>query len=100
VYTPEELAKKEAYMEKKAGKDVRDAVGLVYNINKPQHAGDGLTSGIGNILKGAGAGIAAVGASTVIGAKSSGVGGALKGFGVGLLAGVGLTVAGVGTGVY
>ena len=57
-------------MEKRARKEMSDAVGLVYNTDKPQHAGEGFTSGIGNMLKGAGAGIAAVGAGTIVGAKT------------------------------
>ena len=64
-------------MEKRAKKEMKDAVGLVYNTDKPQHAGDGFTSGIGNILKGTGAGLVAIGAGTVVGAKTSGFGGAL-----------------------
>ena len=57
-------------MEKRARKEMSDAVGLVYNTDKPQHAGEGFTSGIGNMLKGAGAGLAAVGAGTIVGAKT------------------------------
>lgn len=59
-----------------------------------------MTSGLGNIVKGSLAGVAAIGAFTALGAKEQGAKGALKGFGVGLAAGVGLALAGAGTGVY
>jgi hypothetical protein len=68
--TPEEMALKDEYMEKRANKEMKAAVGLVYNTDKPQNAADGFTSGVGNILKGAGAGLAAIGAGTVVGAKT------------------------------
>lgn len=73
---------------------------MIYNTKKPEHAGDGIMSGLGNIAKGTGAGLLAWGALTAAGAKSEGVKGGLKGFGLGLMAGVGLASAGVGTGVY
>ena len=73
---------------------------MVYNIKKPASAADGFTSGLGNIVKGSLAGVAAVGACTVIGAKEQGAKGAVKGLGAGLVAGVGLALAGAGTGVY
>lgn len=81
-------------------KEAKKAFGMLYNTKKPKHAGDGITSGVGNIVKGAGAGVAAIGAMTYGGAKAQGVKGALKGFGVGVVSAVGLTAAGVGTGVY
>ena len=73
---------------------------MVYNTKKPAGAVDGFTSGLGNIFKGSLAGVAAIGACTAMGAKEQGAKGALKGFGVGLAAGVGLAIAGAGTGVY
>ena len=73
---------------------------MVYNTKKPAGAGDGLSSGLGNIVKGGLAGVAAVGACTYMGAKEQGAKGALKGLGAGLVAGVGLAAAGAGTGLY
>ena len=73
---------------------------MVYNVKKPAGVGDGLTSGLGNILKGGLAGVAAVGACTYMGAKEQGAKGAIKGLGAGLVAGVGLAAAGAGTGLY
>ena len=87
-------------MAKAEMKEAKKAFGMLYNVKKPKHAGDGISSGVGNIVKGAGAGIAAVGAMTYGGAKAQGVKGAFKGFGVGIVSAVGLTAAGVGTGVY
>lgn len=81
-------------------KEAKKAIGMVYNTDKPKHAGDGLASGVGNALKGTGAGILAWGAMTYAGAKSEGISGGLKGFGLGAVAGVGMAAAGVGTGVY
>ena len=81
-------------------KEMKKAVGMVYNTDKPKHAGDGISSGLGNVLKGTGAGLAAWGAFTYAGAKSEGLKGGLKGFGVGALAGVGMAGAGVATGAY
>lgn len=81
-------------------KEMKKAVGMVYNTDKPKHAGDGLASGVGNVLKGTGAGLVAWGAMTYAGAKSDGIAGGLKGFGLGAVAGVGMAAAGVGTGVY
>ena len=95
--TQTELEKQE---EEKAMKEASDAFGMVYNVKKPASAVDGVTSGLGNVLKGGLAGVAAVGAMTAVGAKEQGAKGALKGFGAGLVAGVGLAAAGVGTGVY
>lgn len=51
-------------------KEAKKAFGLIYNTKKPEHAGSGILSGIGNIAKGTGAGIVAVGAMTVAGAKA------------------------------
>ena len=81
-------------------KEMKKAVGMVYNTDKPKHAGDGLASGIGNVLKGTGAGLLAWGGLTYAGAKNEGVVGGLKGFGLGAVAGVAAATAGVGTGVY
>jgi hypothetical protein len=81
-------------------KQASEAFGMVYNTKKPADAGDGITSGLGNIIKGSLAGVAAIGAGTYIGAKEQGAKGALKGFGAGLVAGVGLITAGAGTGLY
>lgn len=81
-------------------KEAKKAFGLLYNTKKPEHAGKGILSGLGNIAKGTGAGLVAVGAMTVAGAKAQGVKGAAKGLGLGLVSGVGLTLAGVGTGVW
>jgi len=50
-------------------REMKKGVGMLYNTKKPEHAGDGLLSGLGNIAKGAGAGIVAVGAMTAGGAK-------------------------------
>jgi hypothetical protein len=73
---------------------------MVYNVKKPADAVDGISSGLGNIIKGSLAGVAAIGACTAMGAKEQGAKGALKGFGIGLVSGVGLALAGAGTGVY
>jgi hypothetical protein len=81
-------------------KELKKGIGMVYNTDKPKHAGDGIASGLGNVLKGTGAGIAAWGAFTYAGAKSEGLKGGLKGFGAGAIAGVSLAAAGVGTGAY
>ena len=42
---------------------------MVYNTKKPRGALDGMTSGLGNIVKGSLAGVAAIGACTAVGAK-------------------------------
>lgn len=81
-------------------KQASEAFGMVYNTKKPAGAGDGLSSGLGNIVKGSLAGVAAIGACTYMGAKEQGAKGALKGLGAGLVAGVGLAAAGAGTGLY
>ena len=81
-------------------KEAKKAFGMIYNTKKPEHAGDGIMSGLGNIAKGTGAGLVALGGLTYAGAKSEGLKGGLKGFGVGLMSGIGLAAAGVGTGVY
>ena len=80
--------------------EAKNALGMLYNTKKPEHAGDGLTSGLGNMAKGLLAGGAAIGAMTAVGAKEGGISGGIKGFGVGLLAGGGLAIGGLGTGVY
>tara|TARA_B110000285_G_C15090452_1_gene598762 strand:+ start:200 stop:463 length:264 start_codon:yes stop_codon:yes gene_type:complete len=81
-------------------KEIKKVVGMVYNTDKPKHAGDGLASGVGNVLKGTGAGLLAWGAMTYAGAKSEGIKGGVKGFLGGAVVGVGAATAGVGTGVY
>ena len=73
---------------------------MVYNTDKPKHAGDGILSGMGNVVKGTGAGLLAWGAMTYGGAKAEGVKGGLKGFCGGAVVGVGLATAGAATGVY
>ena len=59
-----------------------------------------LASGLGNIVKGGLGAIAAPIAGAAVGASADGFVGGAKGFGMGLLAGVGLAVAGAGTGLY
>lgn len=73
---------------------------MLYNVKKPAHFGDGLSSGLGNMGKGVLAGGAALIGMTVVGAKQEGVKGAAKGFGTGLVAGIGLIIAGAATGLY
>ena len=80
-------------------KEVKKAIGMVYNTKKPKHAGDGLISGVGNVVKGAGAGVVACGAMTYAGAKTKGVKGFFGGLALGAVAGVGLATAGAVTGV-
>jgi predicted transcriptional regulator len=80
-------------------KELKKAIGLVYNTKKPKHAGDGITSGVGNVVKGTGAGLVAWGAMTYAGGKEQGVKGVFKGFGLGALAAGGLAAAGAVTGV-
>ena len=87
-------------MAKHEAKEAKKVIGMIYNTKKPEHAGDGIMSGLGNIVKGTGAGLVAMGGMTYAGAKSEGVKGGLKGFGLGLVSGIGLAAAGVGTGVY
>ena len=87
-------------MHEREVKEAKKAIGMVYNTDKPQHVGDGISSGLGNLVKGTGAGLVAWGAMTYAGAKSEGVKGGLKGFGLGAVAGIGMAGAGAATGVY
>lgn len=57
-------------MAKAEMKEAKKAFGMIYNTKKPKHAGDGISSGVGNIVKGTGAGLVAIGAMTVGGAKA------------------------------
>ena len=97
--TAEQLAKQERQAQEREMKEVKKAIGFVYNTKKPKHAGDGITSGVGNVIKGTGAGLVAWGAMTYAGGKQQGVKGVFKGFGLGAAAGVGLAAAGAVTGV-
>lgn len=97
--TAEQLEKQEKQAQEREMKEVKKAIGFVYNTKKPKHAGDGITSGVGNVIKGTGAGLVAWGAMTYAGGKQQGVKGVLKGFGLGAAAGVGLAAAGAVTGV-
>ena len=72
----------------------------MYNLEKPAGLGDGLTSGVGNIVRGGLLGVAVVGACTYTGAKKQGPKGALIGLGAGIIVGGGLAAAGAGTGIY
>ena len=49
----------------------REAMGSLFNTSPPRHAGSGIVSGLGNIVKGVGAGAAALVAAPVIGARVS-----------------------------
>jgi hypothetical protein len=97
--TAAQLAKQEKQAQEREMKEVKKAIGFVYNTKKPKHAGDGITSGVGNVIKGTGAGLVAWGAMTYAGGKQQGVKGVFKGFGLGAAAGVGLAAAGAVTGV-
>ena len=85
--------------EKREMKEAKKAMGIIYNTKRPEHLGDGIASGLGNALKGTGAGLAAWGAMTWAGAKTEGFKGGLKGFGIGAAVGIGMTGAGIVTGV-
>jgi hypothetical protein len=50
-------------------KEASKAFGMIYNVKKPAGAADGFASGLGNMVKGTVAGVAAVGACTYMGAK-------------------------------
>ena len=67
--TAEQLAKQERQAQEREMKEVKKAIGFVYNTKKPKHAGDGITSGVGNVIKGTGAGLVAWGAMTYAGGK-------------------------------
>jgi hypothetical protein len=81
-------------------KQMKDGFDMVYNTKKPATVAGGLSSGLGNMGKGVLAGGAAWVAMTAVGAKEHGAKGAAKGFAGGLVAAVGLSCAGVATGVY
>lgn len=70
-----------------------------FSSRRPRHVGSGLASGLTNLAKGVGAGVAAFVAAPVVGAKQEGA----KGFAKGLLVGTGalisLPIAGAVTGV-
>lgn len=80
--------------------EVKGYVDVLYNTSKPQHLGDGIKSGLGNIVKGTLAGAAAAVVAPIVGAQSGGVTGFAKGLLGGLAAGAGLTAAGGATGLY
>ena len=79
--------------------DDRRGPGLLYNVKEPSGAVNGISSGIGNIVKGGVAGVASVGACTYIGAKGFGAKGAVIGLGTGLIVGSGLATVGCATGL-
>ena len=71
---------------------------MIYNTKKPAHAGDGLLSGVGNIVKGSLAAVATPFVATLAGAKSSGAKGAAYGLAGGCIAGGLMLGTGVVTG--
>lgn len=79
---------------------MKDGFEMIYNVKKPATAAGGLSSGLGNMVKGVAAGGAAWVAMTAVGAKEQGAKGAAKGFAGGFVAAVGLSCAGVATGGY
>ena len=85
--------------EKKVPKSVRGDFDGVFNVKEPSGAVNGISSGIGNIVKGGVAGVASVGACTYIGAKGFGAKGAVIGLGTGLIVGSGLATVGCATGL-
>lgn len=70
----------------------------LFDMSRPKHIGEGLSSAVGSVLKGVGGGVAMILAGPVMGAREGGVGGAVKGTAQGILGGVGLAVAGVAVG--
>ena len=81
-------------------KQMKDGFEMIYNVKKPATVAGGLSSGLGNMVKGVSAGGAAWVAMTYVGAKEQGAKGAAKGFAGGFVAAVGLSCAGVATGGY
>ena len=74
--------------------------GSIYDTKKPNHLGDGIKSGIENIVKGVASGCKQIVLQPIHGAQEDGGLGFGKGLIKGLAQGVGLTAAGAGTGVF
>ena len=93
--------------EKKVPKSVRGDFDGVFNVKEPSGAVNGISSGIGNIVKGGVAGVTSFGACTYYGAKwlswsrswSGTTKGAVQGACVGLFIGSFLAIYGCATGL-
>lgn len=72
----------------------------LFSTRRPKDVGAGLSSGLKNMGKGIAAGLGALVAAPIVGAKEGGLSGFGKGLGTGLAAAVVLPVSGVATGVY
>lgn len=71
----------------------------IFSTKNPKDAVAGLSSGLKSVCKGVVGGASALVALPILGAHEEGPIGFVKGLGLGLLSAVGMTIAGVGTGV-
>ncbi|KAI8612476.1 X-domain of DnaJ-containing-domain-containing protein [Chytriomyces sp. MP71] len=74
-------------------------IGDVLSTRRPKDAAAGLSSGLKNIGKGVAGGLASLMVLPVEGARQDGIKGFATGLGLGVVSAVGMTVAGVGTGL-